>query len=345
MGQQLEILRGISVAEFGDDFAGAVCAYHLHLLGAEVSLYEPPEGCELRRLAARRPTSGLFAYAGRGRISRPLDAFLAAPPAPLPDIVIEPAFSAPAVAAAIEARRDVSPGSILLSFREADATRLTELTAQAEGGITAYLGREAEPPVRVGMEIMSYSAATLAVQAVLAALRVRNTTGRGQSLRVPLSRVSSSILSNVTAASVEPDQPAHFSRGWSHPPARGFAAAGGSIEILFYGPASERGWPGFCHAIGAADIAADPRFDSYAKRLDHGQELAAVLAPYTQSIPRDELIALVRRHDGMAMPKHSVMEAAAWEQSRANAMMTAQGLPAAPWELGGQRAQASGVSP
>lgn len=346
MSASLGILRGVFVSEFGDDYAGAACAYHLHLLGADVSLVEAPEGCELRRLAARHPASGLFAHAGRGRVRRPLDDFLNAPDeAPLPDVVIEPAFSPPSVAAAIDRRRAASPRTIFLSFREADGSRLTELTAQAEGGITAYLGCEAEAPLRVGMEMISYSAAVLAVQAVLAALRGRAETGSGQTVRVPLSRASSSILSNVTAASVEPDQPAHFSQGWSHAPARGLAAAGGSVEILFYGPAGEEGWPAFCRALGADSVAVDPRFTSYPKRLDHGQELAKALSPYTERISRDELLLLIRSHAGMAMPKHSVAEAAAWEQSHANAMIGADGLPAAPWEVAGRRPVATETLP
>jgi len=338
---QLNVLCSVAVADFGDDFAGAVVAYHLHLLGAETTLFEPPEGCELRRLAQRHGGSGLFAYAGRGRRLAELATFLAMPDEqPLPDVVIEPAFSPPEIAHAIARRLKASPHTILLSFREADGTRLTELTAQAEGGITAYLGREAEAPLRVGMELMSYSAAALAVQAVLGSLRVRRETGRGQVLQVPLSRVSASILSNVTAASVEPDQEAHFSRGWSHAPARGLAAAAGSIEILFYGPAGEQGWPGFCAEIGAPEMATDPRFSSYPRRLDNGSELAITLAPFTRHMPRDELLACVRRHNGMAMPKHTAHEAASWEQSRANEMLVqTQGrlLPAGPWEVNGRR--------
>ena len=338
MGGQLDVLRGVEVVEFGDDFAGAVCAYHLHLLGAATTLAEPSSGCELRRSAA------LFAYVGRGRRRLELTAFLAAADGvALPDVVIEPAFSPPDIAAAIRRRRAASPGTIFLSFREADGTRHTELTAQAEGGITAYLGHEAEAPLRVGFEIMSYSAGVLAVQAVIAALRVRGETGVGQDVLVPLSRVSASILSNVTAASVQPDQEAHFSRGWSHPPAGGFAAAGGPIEILFYGPAAELGWPEFCRRIGATALGRDPQFSTYAKRLDHSAALAAALAPFTGSITRDALIALVRGCNGMAMAKHSVAEAAAWEQSRANDMMVKAGsrmLPAAPWEIDGRRATA-----
>lgn len=343
MSAPLDVLGGIQVLEFGDDYASAVCAYHLHLLGADVTLAEPPEGCELRRLAARHPGSGLFAHAGRGRRPAPLAEFLALPEtAPLPDVVIEPGFT-PKIADFITRRRRVSPGTIVLSFREADGARLTELTAQAEGGVTAYLGQADEPPLRVGMEMITYSAGVLAVQALLAALRVRSETGMGQEVRVPLSRVSASILNNVTTASVEPDQEAHFSRGWSHAPARGFAAADGSIEILFYGPAAEAGWPEFCCEIGAAALATEPRFATYPRRLDHGSELAAALAPFTSRLSRDALIASVRRHSGMAVPKHEPAEAAAWEQSRANAMVTAgRGalLAAAPWEVNGRRPDA-----
>ena len=344
MTGRLAALTGIVAVEFGDFYPGAVCAYHLHLLGATVMLAEPPEGCELRRLARRQPGSGLFAYAGRGRDSVPLAAFRDGQAEA--DIVIEPAFPTPDAEAALAAhrQRDSTGKTIYVSFREMDGTQHTELTAQAEIGMTAFLGRQEDPPIRVGVEMVGGCAGLLAVQAILAALRVRAITGVGQQIHVPLSRVQAGVLNNVITGTIGPDQLAHFARGWSHPPAHGLPAAGGAIEIMFYGPQGERGFPEFCARIGADAVAADERFKTYAKRLDYGQDLVRALAPWSSLVPRDTLVDIARACGGMAMPKYDVVEAREWEQTLANTMVDGPPgarMPAAPWQVNGVRPTAT----
>jgi len=331
---QLGVLAGVTAVEYGDHYPAGIAAYHLGLLGAEVTLVEPSEGCELRRLAERRP-SALFAFAGRGRHP--------GQPATPPDILLLPAYPDPALSQALDrSRKDPAwARTLFVDFREADGTQLTELTAQAECGITAFLGHADAPPHRIGFEMVGHSAGMLAVQAIIAALLARG-DGPGQSIRVPMSRAAAAILNNVTTASIAPNQPTHFSQGWAHDPSTGIRAADGAFEILFYGPGSATTWPRFCEALGAPALGSDPRFDSYPKRLDHPAELARALEPHTLPRPRAELIALVRQCGGMAMPKHGVAEAAAWEQTRANAMVSPiTGLPTGPWTLEGQRPEAS----
>ncbi len=341
----LAALSGVEIVEFGDFYAAAVCAYHLGLLGGTVTLAEPPEGCELRRLARRHPGSGLFAFAGRGRRNVALSAFLDGGEGGDADVVLEPAFPSPALAEALAARKQRDTTTIFVSFREMDGTQLTELTAQAEVGMTAFLGRLADAPLRMGLEVVSSSAGMLATQAVLAALRVRSETGCGQQIRVPMSRVAAGVLNNVTTASIQPDQAAHFSQGWSHDPALGLPAADGAVEILFYGPEGERGFPVFCKRLGADEVAADDRFSSYPKRLDHGSLLANALAPAARVMSREALVALVRACGGMAMPKHDIVDAREWEQTGANAMVDGAAgarLPTAPWQINGVRPTAGG---
>jgi len=262
--------------------------------------------------------------------------------------VLEPAFPSAALAEALAKRKQLDAGTtIFVSFREMDGTQLTELTAQAELGMTAFLGRLAEPPLRMGLEVVSSSAGILATQAVLAALRVRAETGRGQQIRVPMSRAAAGVLNNVTTASIQPDQPAHFSQGWSHDPALGLLTADGAVEVLFYGPEGERGFPEFCKRLGAEAVGVDDRFTSYPKRLDHGSLLAIALTPAARGMSRDALVALVRECGGMAMPKHDVVEAREWVQTTANAMVDGAAgarLPTAPWQVNGVRPSAGGMA-
>ncbi len=340
----LGALVGLEVVEFGDFYPAAFCAYHLHLLGAAVTLAEPPEGCELRRLAGRHPRSGLFAFAGRGRRAVSLAAFGDAQS--VMDIVLEPAFPTEQTEAALAAHRsrDFTGKTITLSFREADGSQLTELTAQAALGISGFLGRQQDPPLRAGIELVGGCAGLMATQAILAALRLRAATGVGQRIAVPMSRIAGALLNNMITASIAPDQATFFSQGWSQAPAHGLPAADGAVELMFYGPRGERGFPDFCRSLGAEALAADKRFDNHRKRMDDRPGLTQALAPWSRALTRDALVDLARDHGAMVMPIHGVLEAREWRQTLANDMVDgAPGarLPAAPWQLNGLRPTAT----
>ena len=347
--RQLRVLEGMSVVEFGDDLAGAICGYHLALLGASVYLIEPDEGCWLRR--ARAPSGSavpvLFDCYGRGKLSALQSRAMAGDDTPWRriDLVIEPALG-PAANGGLPAswRAGEQDGPLLLSFREQDGRRLTELTAQAASGLSAFLGRAGEPPFRVGYEIVTYSAAVMAVQAVLAALPFKRDQGLGQHIRVPFSRAAANILNNVITGSVAPDQDTFFSRGWAREPAASIPAADGSVDQLFYGPQAEASWRKFCARLGLTELAADQRFWTYGGRLDNAGELVEALGPATRQHSREALLRLMWECGGMAVPRYRVEEAARSEQARTNAMVVGldpagdRVLTAAPWVVNGERA-------
>lgn len=349
-----DLLQGTTVVEFGDDLAGTIAAYHLALLGATVYLLEPPEGCWLRRVGdlAPAPTASihgpLFACFARGKRSVSRDRAFAAPGAAWSsiDLVIEPRSrdSVDRLANACKPAAGTAAGPLALSFAEDDGTRYMELSAQAAFGMSAYLGKQGEAPLRVGFEMVTYSAAVLGVQAVLAALPLKQEHGLGQRLRVPFSRVMANILNNVMAASVEPDQEAGFSRGWASAPYYGVVCAEGELEILFYGPGADEGWQRFCAAVGAPEVASDPRFATYAARVQYSGDLRAALQPALSQRARQPLLELLWDCGAMAVPRWGPAEAAASEQAQANNMILPRStvdefqLLASPWEVDGKRA-------
>ena len=345
--EPFDLLSGTTILEFGDDLAGSIAAYHLALLGATVYLLEPPEGCWLRRVRAEAGASGngaLFACFGRGKRSVALADALASPEAVWNalDVVIEPVRRG--LELPLACRAGAQGGPMALSFREDDGSRFTELSAQAAFGLSAYLGRREEAPLRVGFEVLTYSAAVLAVQSVLAALPLRKAHGLSQRLRVPVSRVAASILNNVTTASVEPDQEVGFSRGWASSPYYGIPCSDGEVEILFYGPRADEGWRQFCERAGMPQLGADPRFSTYRARTQFAGDVGAAVAPVTSTMRRDVLLQLLWDCGAMAVPRWGVDEAAASEQAAANGLVLSRPaeeafqLLASPWALDGQRA-------
>ena len=347
----LDLLQGTTVVEFGDDLAGSIAAYHLALLGATVYLLEPTNGCWLRRVSDGTTASApgpLFACFARGKRSVALEQALAAPGAAWGsiDLIIEPTArdSIERLSNVCKPAAGAADGPLALSFAEDDGIRYTELAAQAAFGMSTYLGQQGEPPFRVGFEMVTYSAAVLGVQAVLAALLLKQTHGLGQRLRVPFSRVMANILNNVMTASVEPDQEAGFSRGWASAPYYGVVCADGELEILFYGPGADQGWQRFCAGIGAPEIAFNPRFATYAARTQYSGELRAALQPALSQLARQPLLELLWRCGAMAVPRWRPDEAAASEQAHANDMILPKStvdefqLLASPWEVDGKRA-------
>ncbi|MGE0802755.1 MAG: CoA transferase [Lautropia sp.] len=339
--QPFDVLSDVTVVEFGDSVAGAICAYRLALLGARVYILEPTDGSWLRR------NDLLFGCFGRGKRSASGDAARAAgaPPWQGVDLIIRP-HPTSADAAALLAAVPAEPfGPLSLGFEEADGTQLGELEAQAAFGFSAYLGRLAEAPLRVGFDLITYSAAVLGTQAVLAALPLKQSHGLGQRLRIPFSRVAASLLNNVTTASVEPDQDTSFSRGWAGPPHLGIPTQDGDVEILFHGPGSDDGWRTFCRRIGAGSLADDGRFATYGGRSQNAGALRASLAPFTATWQREALLNTLRECGAMAVPRWGVAAAAESDQARANDLMLPRSSAgsaarlAAPWEIDERRSR------
>jgi crotonobetainyl-CoA:carnitine CoA-transferase CaiB-like acyl-CoA transferase len=136
----------------------------------------------------------------------------------------------------------------------------TELTVQAHAGLHRFLGKDGAPPVRLGFDVASVSAAMSAVQASLAALFARAAGGQGQ--RVDVSMFASTIAIDQwpTVAESGPDAPAGRPLQGPHwPPDHGFAHRDGRCLLGFREQPADR-WRRFVVALGRVDLLADPDF-------------------------------------------------------------------------------------
>jgi crotonobetainyl-CoA:carnitine CoA-transferase CaiB-like acyl-CoA transferase len=156
-----------------------------------------------------------------------------------------------------------------------------DLLMQAYAGLMSITGEEGRPPVRVGTSVVDLTAGANAVQAILAALYVRERTGAGQ-------RVESSLLEGqvswLTYHAVS-----HFASGET--PGR-LGSAHGSVApygafptgdgYLVVAVATDALWRRFCLAIERPDLVDEPRFATNPMRCqnrdDLEPELIAVLA-------------------------------------------------------------------
>jgi crotonobetainyl-CoA:carnitine CoA-transferase CaiB-like acyl-CoA transferase len=160
---------------------------------------------------------------------------------------------------------------------------------QAMGGLMALQGFGG-PPEYLRTAPTDYYCAALACQGILAALYVRERTGRGQ-------RVETSLLNAVLAlqSGLVVDFPGRQSVFRETPTYRLYQAGDGQWFFLACG--NQSFWVKLCAALGVAELADDPRFSSWLSRRDHGDVLTPILEKTFASRSCDEWLAVLAEYD------------------------------------------------
>ena len=173
-----------------------------------------------------------------------------------------------------------------------------DFVIQAVGGLMSITGeRDADGgrPTKVGVAISDVVTGLYAAIGILAALIGRGESG-GQ-------RVDVSLLGSTLAVLVNQAQNAFVTGrapgrlGNAHPnivPYETFATADGEVAV---GVGSERQWPRFCEAIGASELATDPRFATNGDRVVHREALRPLIAERLATRSSAEWAALLDEAD------------------------------------------------
>jgi len=225
-----------------------------------------------------------------------------------------------------EALSEASPRLIYCSisgFGQTGPRRLEpgyDAMMQAEGGLMSITGAEDGPPFRLGVAIADIATGMFAVQAILAALLVRQRTGRGQRVDVAmLDAVASLLTYQASSAFATGATPTRM--GNRHPsiaPYDTFAAADGEFVLSVGNDEQFRRLAAVVNRDGLAD---DPRFATNADRVarygELRQDLSAAFAPWR----RAELIAALTAAGVPCGAVRSVTEALADPQLAARDMI------------------------
>jgi CoA:oxalate CoA-transferase len=167
-----------------------------------------------------------------------------------------------------------------------------DFIAQAMSGFMSLNGSQDMDPLRVGIPISDTIAGLYAAFGILAALRERDRTGKGQEVQ---SAMVDGLISMFTFASG-----AYFSTG-ELPPRNGndhmvvspyglFNASDGPLAIA---PSTEKTWVSLCGCIGREDLLEDPLFDSAEKRRDNRTEINKIVGDVIATKTRDEWIDIL----------------------------------------------------
>jgi crotonobetainyl-CoA:carnitine CoA-transferase CaiB-like acyl-CoA transferase len=95
------------------------------------------------------------------------------------------------------------------------------------------------------------------------------------------------------------------------------------------GVANNSLWSRFCQAIGHAELATDPRFDTEAKRVEHRETLVPLLAGIFRSAPAGDWLGRLERAGVPAGKINSVGEALESPHLRARGTIVTVTHPAA----------------
>ncbi len=168
-----------------------------------------------------------------------------------------------------------------------------DYVAQAESGIMAVTGEIEGEPMRVGVPVGDVSAGLFGAIAILAALRYRDHTGKGQHIDLSLLETTMSLLSNVASNYlISGDEAQRY--GNSHPnivPYQAFQTSDGYIVVAC---GNDRLYQSLCHMLEREDLATDPRFATNPQRVVNRAELIPQLQEAFRQRTSDEWLAELR---------------------------------------------------
>lgn len=152
-----------------------------------------------------------------------------------------------------------------------------DLLVQGEAGVTANTGLPGEP-AKPGVSLADLGAGIYAATAILAALRSRDLTGRGERLHISMFDVLTEWMSPLLlayregGATIEPAGTRHA----TITPYGPFLAADGTVVNIAV--QNDRQWLLLCGVLKLSDLACDDRLATNSGRLQHREEVENAVA-------------------------------------------------------------------
>ncbi|RWW91490.1 MULTISPECIES: CaiB/BaiF CoA-transferase family protein [Paenarthrobacter] len=155
-----------------------------------------------------------------------------------------------------------------------------DLLVQAVGGLMSVTGPGPGFPVKAGVALVDVLTGLHAAVGVLAALRARETTGRGQLVEVNLlSTLLSSMVNQSVGYTAGGSVPGII--GNRHPSIAPYQLFPASDRPIVIAVGNDRQFGRLCAALGIPEAADDPRFTANASRVAHIDELDRLISTRT----------------------------------------------------------------
>ncbi|HET7781953.1 MAG TPA: CoA transferase [Arthrobacter sp.] len=317
-------LNGIKVADFSRVLAGPFATMMLADFGADVIKVESPGGDDTRAWVPPVDEHGAgtyFSSVNRNKrsvvcdlrteagLAQALDIALAA------DVVVE--NFRPGVMQRFgldyDTLRAVRPDLVYCSitgFGSKGGAHLPgyDLLVQAVGGLMSVTGSPESEPSKVGVALVDVVTGQNAVVGILAALRSRDQTGRGQRVEVNLlSSLLAGLVNQASSTLATGESPQRM--GNAHPsiaPYETLQTADGPLALAV---GTDKQFAALARVLGVPELADDSRFRGNSNRVAHRVALKALLEEQLRKKPAVEWSGLLSEAGVPAGKVNSIVEA------------------------------------
>jgi crotonobetainyl-CoA:carnitine CoA-transferase CaiB-like acyl-CoA transferase len=294
-------LEGIRILEFGHTVMGPSCSMVLADLGADVIKVEPLEGDRTRANVGFG--SALFPVFNRNKRSLSIDLKSQAGKAVIQRVIARADALlenfAPGtmerLGLSYEALSPVHPRLIYCSLKGFLAGPYEKRAALDEivqfmGGL-AYMTGPSGMPLRAGSSVVDIMGGMFGALGIMAALRERERTGRGQLVESALFESTAFLVAQhmgqeALTGKAPPPMPEKASSWAVYDP---FQTADG--KTVFVGITSDNHWRSFCTGFGVEELLSDPTLKTNPQRAQARDRIMPVVTAKFAAEPFDALVA------------------------------------------------------
>jgi crotonobetainyl-CoA:carnitine CoA-transferase CaiB-like acyl-CoA transferase len=325
-------LAGLRVLDLSRVLAGPLCTMILGDLGAEVVKVERPgTGDDTRQWGppwargdSGRRESAYYLCANRNKrsveadLKQPAGRDLVRRLAAGADVLVENFAPGTMARFGLGYTRlaETNPGLVFCSItgygaEGPDAGRPGyDFAVQARAGWMAATGEAEGAPVKVGFALVDVLTGQNAAIAILAALRERERSGRGQAIEVALMDTAVAGLVNVAqAALVTGREPVRY--GNAHPTIVPYQAFDAADRPFVVAVGNDAQWQRLCAVLGRDDLVHDARFATNPARVQSRDALSTLLAEHFRTAPAATWLDRLEAGGVPCAPVQSVREALA----------------------------------
>ena len=169
-----------------------------------------------------------------------------------------------------------------------------EMVAQAVGGAMATTGYPDRPPVYLSPGVGDSGSGLHAAIGILAALRKRDITGKGQRVEVAMQDAVVNLMRMQMTPALGlqlPEERRGYRTGRGVPLIFPCAPGGADDYILIF-PRGEM-WQLLLVAIGREDLIGDPRFDDFDSVVQHADEIEEIISDWTRKHTKREAMEIL----------------------------------------------------
>lgn len=197
---------------------------------------------------------------------------------------------------------------------------------QGMAGFMSVTGEPGAEPTRCGVSIVDFSGGLMSAVGLLIGLLRARITGVGGNVDVSLFDTAVSMLNYLAVFNLNRDIEPRRLPGSAHQtlvPSQNFPTRDGFIVIMCM---KEKFWQRLAELMGLAHLLDDPRFETFADRLQHRDELIPILKQRFQTRTTAEWLTVLGGTVPCA-PVNTISQALNDEQTRARDMVIAYEHP------------------